>query len=758
MRTYYELENNWFFTKAPQTAVPVCNFKDWEAISLPHCWNSYDGQDGGSDYYRGKCWYVTELDITELKKNTHVYVEFEAAASASEVYVNGNKVTEHKGGYSTFRADITSFLSNDKNILSVMVDNSPHDDIYPQMADFTFYGGLYRNVNLIFVPDTHFDLDYYGSEGVTVSSEIKNDNQAELTMHAYVSNPQEGDQVIFTITDQDGNQTAQVARPATEDTLAGLVLSDVHLWQGIEDPYLYYINVILLRHNEVQDEVTIRHGFRSFYVDPQKGFFLNGKLTPLRGVSRHQDRLDYGNALTYEDHLEDAMLIKELGANTIRLAHYQHSQDFYDLCDELGFILWAEIPFISSMNQDPAAHQNCISQMKELILQNYNHSSICFWGISNEITIGSASSQLVDNLNDLNALVHKLDPTRLSTMAQVSALPMDDVQNQITDILSYNHYFGWYGGDLTDNEKWLDAFHSMHPDRALGISEYGCEGIVSYHSDEPKAGDYSEEYQALYHEHMIRIINDRPWLWGTHIWNMFDFGCDARNEGGVAGRNNKGLITLDRKVKKDIFYLYQAYWSKEPVLHICSKRYAKRTQDRITIKVYSNEPEISLFVNGEFIDSQSSQSKDHVFVFENTALKDGFNTITVKSSNLSDSTCFEKVSKAYEPYTFAEDESQLGVTNWFDNVDMTVDQPLTFIDGYYSIKDTMNDILKNEEAGTILVNALSSLTGMKLKKSMLAIMGTQTLETLGDKMPQKDGKDTDKVVQFINSELQKIKK
>ena len=755
MRNVYKLENDWFFTKEPQDQVPAAPGQNWEAVTLPHCWNRYDGQDGGADFYRGKCWYVKNLKLPVLKPGTRIYAEFLAAASSCEVYVNGQKAATHEGGYSIFRADITSYLKDTDNVLSVMVNNQHQDQIYPQMADFTFYGGLYRGVNLIFVPETHFDLDYHGSQGVTVSSEITGDKQAKLTLHAYVKNAKETDQVLFTIYDQEKNIVGSITRPAAEDTFAEVLLMDLHLWQGVEDPYLYTVEAILSRHNEVLDEMQVRHGFRSFYVDPQKGFYLNGILTPLRGVSRHQDRLDIGYALTYKEHLEDGQLIKELGANTIRLAHYQHSQDFYNICDEMGFILWAEIPFISSMNPLPEAHQNCISQMTELINQNYNHSSICFWGISNEITIGESNPQLVKNLKELNALAHKLDPSRLTTMAQVSNLPMEDEQNQITDVLSYNHYFGWYQGELTDNEKWLDAFHAMHPDRALGISEYGCEGIITYHNDAPKAGDYSEEYQALYHEHMAKIIDERPWLWATHIWNMFDFGCDARDEGGVAGRNNKGLMTLDRKIKKDIFYLYQAYWSKAPVLHICSKRYAKRTQDMISVKVYSNQPEVELYVDGVFVEKKPGS---HVFVFENVALKDGFTSITVKAGASSDTACFEKAAEPYAPYVLIEDESNTGVTNWFDNVDMTKAQPMTFNEGYFSIKDQMKVILKNDAASTVLVNAISSLMGMKLKKSMLAIMGSQTLEGLADKMPAKEGMNVDAIMSYINTELQKIAK
>lgn len=755
MRNYCELKSGWHFTKELQNEIPLIPGEDWESITLPHCWNKYDGQNGKSDYYRGKCWYVKELDIPEQKPGTHVYVEFLAAASACEVFINGQKAAEHEGGYSIFRADITSCLNKTKNVLSVMVNNEHQEQIYPQTADFTFYGGLYRGVNLIFVPETHFDLDYYGSQGLTISSSIIEEKQAQIELHAFVTNPEDGDQVLFYISDADSNTVASIARPAEADTAAEIVLPDIHLWQGVEDPYLYGVKALLVRHNEVMDETHTRHGFREYSVDPQKGFYLNGILTPLRGVSRHQDRLDIGNALSYEDHLEDAKLIRELGANTIRLAHYQHSQDFYDICDEMGFVIWAEIPFISSMNPLPAAHQNCISQMKELILQNYNHTSICFWGISNEITIGASDPQLVANLKELNSLAHELDPGRLTTMAQVSALPMTDEQNEITDVLSYNHYFGWYQGEFIDNEKWLDKFHAMHQDRALGISEYGCEGIISYHNDDPKAGDYSEEYQALYHEHMAKIIEERPWLWATHIWNMFDFGCDAREEGGVCGRNNKGLVTLDRKIKKDVFYLYQAYWSKKPVLHICGKRYAKRSQDAIAVKVYSNLPEVELYVDGKPAEKKAG---NHVFVFENVGLKDGFTTITVKSGDVSDSTCFEKVKEPYAPYVLIVDESDSGVTNWFDNVDVTQKRPLTFKEGYFSLKDKMNDILENDEASTILVNSISSLTGMKLKKSMLKIMGNQTLESMGSQVPGKEGVDIEAIMAYINSEFQKIKK
>ncbi|MGN0354009.1 MAG: glycoside hydrolase family 2 protein, partial [Muricoprocola sp.] len=531
MRTCRDLNDSWYFTKNSFGEVPETVSEQWEKISLPHTWNALDGQDGGSDYYRGPCWYMRKIEVSDQELDKEIYLEIGAASSFCEVYVNGEKAGEHAGGYSLFRMNITDMLRAGNNVFSIMVSNEAQDDIYPQMADFTFYGGLYRYVKLLTVEKSHFDLDYYGGSGVQIDSKITKPGCAILHMRSFLCAPREGDRILYTVYDGEHQEIAQAECPARKQTEVRLFLTDLRLWQGVEDPYLYQIEVSLVRHNDVIDQVQVRHGFREFHVDPQKGFYLNDVLTPLRGVSRHQDKLGVGNALTREDHLLDAELIRELGANTIRLAHYQHSQDFYDICDEMGFIVWAEIPFISRMNSCSQAHQNCISQMKELIIQNYNHSSIVVWGISNEITIGGSVPGLTENLKELNELVHSLDSTRLSTMAQVSTLPMEDEQNEITDILSYNHYFGWYQGSFTDNEKWLDTFHAMHPDRALGLSEYGCEGIITYHNDSPKAGDYSEEYQALYHEHMAKIIEERPWLWATHIWNMFDFGCDARDEG-----------------------------------------------------------------------------------------------------------------------------------------------------------------------------------------------------------------------------------
>ena len=765
MRISEPLHEGWLFTKSEVEGVPAyAPGEEWSEVTVPHTWNAFDGQDGGSDYYRGACWYVRRLDVRECAPGTRVYLEFQGAANVAEVYVNGCKVVEHIGGYGTFRADVTTALLPGGNVLAVKVSNEERSDVYPQMADFTFYGGLYRPVEVLYVNPTHFELDHHAGPGVTVSSTIREDGTAVLDARAWVTGAEDGDQVNFQILDDEGNEVACAAQPAGAEVRTVIELADAHLWQGVEDPYLYEVVATVIRHNEVLDEVSFHHGVREFRFDPQEGFFLNGKLTPLRGVSRHQDRLGKGNALDFDDHVEDALLIRELGANTIRLAHYQQSRDFYDLCDRLGFVVWAEIPFISRMNEDPAAHQDCLHQMTELIVQNFNHASILMWGISNEILIGGGSEQLVKNLHEINDLAHQLDPTRMTTMAQVSSTPKDSEHNQITDILSYNHYFGWYGGHMEDNEVWLDEFHAMHPDRSFGLSEYGCEGIISYHADDPQCGDYSEEYQALYHEHMARIIDERPWLWGTHVWNMFDFGCDARQEGGVSGRNNKGLVTIDRKIKKDAFFIYQAYWSTEPMVHLCSRRFARRAAETIDVKVYSNQSSVTLYVGDEEFGTleASAQADPHIFVFKDVPLAEGYTHVRAVAGDVTDAATWQKVAEPYEPYTFVDPEGGNVVMNWFD--DTSADEGLSpdapYDETCYSVHDTVNTILGNPEASATVTNAASSMANMRMKASMLGVLGNKSLmemlDQLGSMFVSTDN--VEQKVAYLNAQLQKIRK
>ncbi|MBR1660218.1 MAG: beta-galactosidase [Oscillospiraceae bacterium] len=665
MRTVISLNEGWQFVHSPASpeAIPAV----WEPVTLPHSWNAVDGHDGKvletppkdwamgdlsgppEDHYdRGSYWYFRRFETPRQPLSSgRVYVEIPAAGQQAAVYVNGQKAAEHLGGYSRFRADITELCRDNggENLLAVNVSNEYRTDVYPQHADFSFYGGLYRGVNLISVPEAHFSLDYFGGDGLKVTSRLNEDGSAVMELEAFVTGADETRTVYYEVLDPEGREIAGAGRPAGDAAVA-LPIPDPAPWSP-DSPALYTVTASLLWNNEVCDAVRVRTGFRRFACTPDGGFFLNGKSLPLRGVCRHQDLLYQGNALTAEDHWRDALLIREMGANTVRLAHYQHAQDFYDACDELGLVVWAEIPFITIMNEDPAAHENCLSQMRELVIQNYNHPCICFWGLSNEVLLaGKLSEKLVENHRELNALVKSLDPTRLTTIAHVTMTPEDCGLHGITDVEAYNHYFGWYVGKKEDNGPWLDAYHAAHPDRCLGMSEYGCEGIIRYHSSDPKPRDYSEEYQALYHEELVRVFAERPWVWGSFVWNMFDFGAAARNEGGVAGRNNKGLMTMDRKIRKDSYYIYKAFWTSEPMVHLCGKRYARRAGENTEIRVYSNQPEVTLYLDGAPVETKRG---DKVFVFT-AALSMGFHSLTARAGGVSDTAVLERV--AEEPVAY----------------------------------------------------------------------------------------------------------
>ena len=757
MRNIIDLNQSWKFIQE-DAGLPGELPGDWQSVDLPHSWNAVDGQDGNGSYYRGRCWYARTFKTPRQPlSGGRVYVEILAAGQQATVYVNGKEAVYHEGGYSTFRADVTELcVEEGDNLLVVACDNSNKSNVYPQSADFTFYGGLYRGVNLISVPNTHFDLDYFGGPGLRVTPKPCSEcGGAKFELESWVTNPDENFTVMYSIEDAAGNEVACAVRPA-DDTKVIVAVPGARRW-SVDDPYLYTVTATLQRRNEAYDEVSAMVGVREFSVDPQKGFFLNGELTPLRGVSRHQDRLYQGNALNWEDHYDDACIIKELGANTIRLAHYQHSQDFYDACDQLGFIVWAEIPFISVMSKDPAAHDNCVQQMTELIVQNYNHPSICFWGISNEILIGGISDKLVENHHALNKLVKELDPTRLTTIAHVSMTPTDGPMHKITDVESYNHYFGWYGGKMEENGPWLDKFHAEHPDISIGISEYGCEGIITYHSSKPACKDYTEEYQALYHEHLAKVFDERPWVWATHVWNMFDFGCAARNEGGVGGRNNKGLVTIDRKTKKDAYYIYKAYWNDEPMVHVCGRRYAQRAGDTTEIRVYSNQAEVELLVNGKSVGKQTGEK---VFVFT-VALEPGFNIVAAKTGELKDVITLEKVEKEPAIYTLPEfNERAEGVANWFKLVgEMNLDlkAPMEFPEGFYSVKDSMETLFNSEEAGEVVSKAVKLATNFDIKPGvgmwdMMKGMTPEAMMSLGGGMLP------DGFLESLNAQLIKIKK
>lgn len=657
------LNTGWTFTKEEHS----------EPVTLPHTWNAVDGQDGGNDYYRGSCTYALQLPAIRLPEGGRAVLQFDGVAMTAVVNLNGQKVAEHKGGYSTFRVDITDVLQ-DTNNLTVEVDNSDNDTVYPQKADFTFYGGIYRDVTLHILPAAHFAMEENGAVPVKVTPVVTDlaTRRCEVTVEALVV---DADRVRFAL---DGQEMSAPVENGTAKAV--FTLENARLWNGLDDPYLYTVTASL----DNGETRSARFGCRKFEIDPQEGFFLNGRSYPLRGVSRHQDRKGVGVAITKEMMEEDLALILEMGANTIRLAHYQHAQAFYDLCDEKGLVIWAEIPYITMHMHNGRA--NTLTQMEELIVQNYNHPCIAVWGLSNEITAASpVNEELLENHRALNDLAHRLDPTRPTTMANVFMLEITSPILEIPDVNSYNLYFGWYLGELDQNDDFFDEYHAKYPDRCIGFSEYGADANPAYQTSAPERGDYTETYQCVYHEHMAKMIADRPWLWATHVWNMFDFAADGRDEGGKNGENQKGLVTFDRKIKKDAFYLYKAYWSKDAFVHTCGSRYVDRAEDVTEVKVYSNLPEVALYVDGRL---QETKQGDKVFTFRVPIT--GKHSIEARAGGYSSVILVNRVDTPNPAYAMA---NRREVTNWFDDeLDETC----------WSVKDNMAAAMADAKVGPIL--------------------------------------------------------
>lgn len=645
-RKIIRLMENWTFTGPEGTK---------QQVNLPHTWNARDGQDGGDDYFRGTCVYEKEIPKPEFQKGERVYLQFHGVNASVHVLLNGKKVCSHHNGYSTFRADVTKKLK-DNNLLRVEVDNSKNERVYPQVADFTFYGGIYREVEFLIVSENHFELDYYGGPGIKISTDVKG-TDGFVTVQTYVAAPQPGNgsdekdnlTVELTLKDAEGTVVAQ-----SKGTKAVFKVEQPHLWNGVKDPYLYRVTASLKRGEELLDQITSACGIRTFSVDPKRGFFLNGVSYHLRGVSRHQDWKGIGNAISREQMEQDMELIREVGANTIRLAHYQHSQYFYDLCDRYGMVVWAEIPYISA--HMPGGKKNTFFQMKELITQNYNHPSIVTWGLSNEITIsGKHRRDMLNHHRKLQNYVKRLDPGRPTTLACYAMCHPFHPVSKISDLVAWNLYLGWYVPGLFLNDLFLKFYHWKYPNRCLGYSEYGAEGMPNLHSGKPKRGDQTEEYQAKYHEYMLNCFARHPFLWSTYVWNMFDFAADARDQGGEPGMNHKGLVTFDRKIKKDSFYIYKAWWSEEPFVHLCGKRYEYRTEEITDVTVYSNQQEVSLYQNGKKIDVKKGR---HAFHFQVKLEQE--NHLEARSGDLKDEAVIYRTDTPRPEYKVKKSKSK----NW----------------------------------------------------------------------------------------------
>ncbi len=684
MRRIHKLMTDWSFAGGNERI---------EGLDLPHTWNCLDGQDGGNDYRRGLGVYKRKVAMPEFTEQERVYLQFHGVNASAKVFLNEKQVCSHDGGYSTFRVDVTDVLQ-EENQLMLEVDNSVNDKVYPQKADFTFYGGIYRDVEWLIVNKAHFDLDYYGGPGFQYTTQVDGQD-ARVQVTAYVNkDAQTADTMVkVQLIDAEGHVAAQECMPtssgdrnmpagvleaagtkAQEHGTTGakkqgyevtLEVPNAHLWDGLEDPYLYKLVIQLIQKKQLQDgqvpkeevvdEVSCNCGIRTFTFSPKDGFHLNGRHYPLHGVSRHQDRKEIGNAISLENMEEDMALIREVGANTIRLAHYQHNQYFYDLCDKYGMIVWAEIPYISE--HMPNGRENTFSQMKELIVQNFNHPSIVTWGISNEITISGRKHKkdMLDNHRALQALCKEMDPTRPTTLACFAMCLHWNPVAHITDLVGWNLYLGWYVPGFFLNDLWIGLWHLLYPNRPLCYSEYGAEGMPNLHSAHPRRGDNTEEYQNKYHEFMLKCFERHPYMWGTYVWNMFDFAADARNQGGEPGMNHKGLVTFDRSLKKDSFYLYKAYWTKTPFVYLAGRRYEYRTGKTTTVTVYSNEKEVSLYNNGKLVGTQTGKA-----VFKFRVKMEETNKLEVYAGKQTDSAVIYKTNKAKEEYKLKKGDS----SNW----------------------------------------------------------------------------------------------
>ena len=637
------LNNDWNFRFSHQVQ------KGTEVrVDLPHTWNAQDALSGKIDYKRGIGNYEKNLFIRPEWKGKRLFIRFEGVNNIADVFINRRHIGEHRGGYGAFIFEITGKVEYGKeNSILVRVNNGEQLDIMPLVGDFNFYGGIYRDVHLLITDETCISPLDYASPGVRLIQDSVSHRYAKVRAIVDLSNGSSGNQEVeLNVRLLDGQR---VVKEGTKNVnLSGnevmqqeltFEIDQPHLWNGRQDPFLYQAEVTLFRNGQMVDRVPHPLGLRFYRIDSDKGFFLNGKHLPLKGVCRHQDRSEVGNALRPQHHEEDAALMLEMGVNAVRLAHYPQATYFYDLMDKNGIIVWAEIPFVGPGGYNdkgfvdlPAFRANGKEQLKELIRQHYNHPSICVWGLFNELT--ELGDNPVEYIKELNVLAHQEDTTRPTTSASNQ---MGDL-NFITDAIAWNRYDGWYGGTPADLGKWLDRMHKDHPEICIAISEYGA-GASIYHQQDslvktvPTSWWHPENWQTYYHIENWKTISSRPYVWGSFVWNMFDFGAAHRTEGDRPGINDKGLVTFDRKVRKDAFYFYKANWNREkPMLYLTGKRNTVRTQRLQTITAFTNLSGAELFVNGK---SYGKAIPDSYAILEwkNVELEPGENEIKVVSTN-----------------------------------------------------------------------------------------------------------------------------
>lgn len=637
------LNDNWSFRFSHQV-----NRGSAKRVDLPHTWNAQDALSGKVDYKRGIGNYEKKFFIRPKYKGKRLFLRFEGVNTVASVFLNRKYAGEHRGGYGAFVIEVTDRVDYGKdNSLLVRVNNAEQLDIMPLVGDFNMYGGIYRDVNLIVTEDVCVSPLDYASSGIKLIQDSVSDEYAKVRNVIQLSNGRDLDSKLdLTVAVKDGNKTVKsfsssVIVPAGKNIAHEIPMEfyKPHLWNGVEDPFMYRVEVSVKENGKVLDTVSQNMGLRYYNVDPEKGFFLNGRHLQLKGVCRHQDRAEIGNALRKEHHDEDLAIMLDMGVNAVRLAHYPQDEYFYDLMDRHGLIVWAEIPFVGPGGYEDKGFvnsetfkENGKQQLIEMIRQHYNHPSICFWGLFNELK--EYGDNPIEYIKELNEIAHKEDPTRPTT----SASNQGGAINYITDVIAWNRYDGWYGGNPGTLGVWLDDLKKKNPDLRVAISEYGA-GASVYHQQDtlkqpnPSGWWHPENWQTYYHIENWKIISSRPFVWGSFVWNMFDFGAAHRTEGDRPGINDKGLVTFDRKVRKDAFYFYKANWNKnEPVLHIAGKRCDRRSSEVQTIMAFTNQPEAELFVNGKSY-GKAKADEYCIVKWDNVVLSNGENSIRVDAGN-----------------------------------------------------------------------------------------------------------------------------
>ncbi len=742
------INNGWQFSKLPSLTIEnISNIDDINAenfvsVDLPHTWY----KDG--DLYEGLAVYTKKIKL-DFKYDQHAFLQFEAVDRWCKLYVNGTFVGEHKGGYAAFSFDITRYCNRcTENKVTVFVDNRSFGIISPLAGDFTVFGGIYRNVNVVIVGSNCFDRSFYGTDGVIICTDMNND-EGVIDIQSHLLRT--GDQKLllrYTCSDKEQNVVAADMVEVDEKIIhSKLVVNKPLLWDGLENANLYSIKTELLSDGNVIDCVKKQIGFRKVFVDANEGFSLNGNKVKIKGVAKHQDFAEVFCATKKEHWEKDCRDILEIGANSVRLSHYQHPQGMYDLCDRNGLIVWAEIPFLK-INETDEFYDNACLQLRELILQNIHHPSICFWGIQNEIAMFAENETTYEQVKGLNSIVKELDQTRISAGANLFCVKNDSELNKITDVIGYNIYFGWYYGEMKDNEGFVDAFHKDNPTIPLGITEYGVDSNLAFHSSNPKVKDYSEEYQALYHETVYPIFAAKDYIWGTYVWNLYDFSSGIRDEGGVKYKNCKGLVSYDRETQKDAYYYYKAVWSKVPFVKIAGTRYMNRVVGKTTVKVYSNQKEVVLSINNtEGYSEYTLQSNNGVFIFDQVNLSLGENAVSVVSEEVTDTYTFIAQENEDRSYVFVDPNPGVNVKNWF--IDALEEEKL-FPTGMYSIRESCLELLKCDQAMEVISDFNKNLASQMKKRQ-----SSMPLERILNYMKKEITEDQCKE---LNAQLIKIRK